>query len=250
MKYSVLLFLIFFSSASAQIMDQLIVIDTSPRSITIDSNFTGTDMLVFGNRAGNGDVVLIVRGPEKNITVRRKARMAGMWINKTEQKFYDVAQYYFTASSGDWNHIVKNMEQASTTPLIASSPLKLIENSIQSHSGQSAHFSEAFMAYQHSSRLYMESPLPLRFADNSLFSVHVPFPDKLPRGIYTAEAYLLSSGIVTASSIVPFYVYKSGFDAFVYDAAHDHPALYGLSAVFIAMMVGAFASMIWHRFYG
>ena len=63
-----------------------LVADLSKDQIRVASNFTGEKILLFGaiERTGpNGasDVVVVVRGPSENFTLRRKKRVAGIWVN-------------------------------------------------------------------------------------------------------------------------------------------------------------------------
>src|SRR5271155_5038835 len=76
-----------------------LVADLSQYRIEIDSSFTGTRLLLFGSRNDIGDIVIVVRGPERKFTVRRKERIAGVWMNHRERHFDDVPAYYAIATS-------------------------------------------------------------------------------------------------------------------------------------------------------
>jgi uncharacterized protein (TIGR02186 family) len=59
----------------------------SQDTVQITSNYTGTDIVVFGaiehlEDTGINDVVVVVRGPEANMTVRKKDRVAVIWLNR------------------------------------------------------------------------------------------------------------------------------------------------------------------------
>ncbi len=64
--------------------------DISTREISIQSNFTGIEIVLFGSvdfsRApspdeGPYDVIMTIRGPNRPIVVRKKERIAGLWMN-------------------------------------------------------------------------------------------------------------------------------------------------------------------------
>jgi len=64
--------------------------DVSTREISIQSNFTGVEIVLFGSidftRApsldeGLYDVIMVIRGPNRPIVVRRQERIAGLWMN-------------------------------------------------------------------------------------------------------------------------------------------------------------------------
>jgi hypothetical protein len=55
--------------------------------IEITSNYTGSNIVVFGTVERSGalagrDIVIVVRGPGSDMTVRRRDRIAGVWINR------------------------------------------------------------------------------------------------------------------------------------------------------------------------
>ena len=52
-----------------------LVADLSKRLVAITTGFAGTDVLLFGAIDGEGDVVVVVRGPEKQVTMHRKSRV-------------------------------------------------------------------------------------------------------------------------------------------------------------------------------
>src|SRR6202041_137576 len=94
-------------------------------------------------------------------------------------------------------------------------------------------FNEAFLRHQLERRLYMQPPEKVSFMGETLFKTVVEFPDNIPPGNYTAEIYLLSDDAVVGMQSTPITVVKSGFDAFLYVYAHQHPALYGISAIVV-----------------
>ncbi|MBT5659432.1 MAG: hypothetical protein HOJ02_04665, partial [Rhodospirillaceae bacterium] len=76
-----------------------LVADLSSHLIAITTGFHGDEVLLFGATDGDGDVIVIVRGPDRDLTVRRKDRIAGLWINNDEIDFDDVPSFYHVASS-------------------------------------------------------------------------------------------------------------------------------------------------------
>src|SRR3954468_11791896 len=70
----------------------------SQDQVQITSNYAGTDIVVFGAiesadaspGAGARDVVVAVRGPDMDFTVRRKARVAGIWLNRGRITLYGM----------------------------------------------------------------------------------------------------------------------------------------------------------------
>ena len=85
---------------------QALVADLSSHLIAITAGFAGTELLLFGATEGEGDVVVLVRGPDSDVAVRRKARVAGIWLNTETLSFANVPSYYRVASSKPLDEVV------------------------------------------------------------------------------------------------------------------------------------------------
>ena len=81
----------------------------------------------------------------------------------------------------------------------------------------------------------------------TLFKTVIPFPDTIPRGMYTAEIYLISDGTLVGMQALPIKVEKTGFDAAVYDFAHVHPLRYAAIAITMAIIAGWGADKVFRR---
>lgn len=218
-----------------------LVADLSNYRISMDANFSGTRLFLFGVRNEGGDIVVVVRGPQKNYLVRKKEEFAGIWINRDRMKFFDVPNFYAIASSKPLSDIDRNT---------LFSGLRIGENHLISAPADPAKiarfnaFEEAFLDYQHAQKLYMSNPEPISFMGETLFKTTVDFPDNIPPGEYTAEIYLISDGEVVGMQSTPISVVKSGLDAFIYNFAHGQPALYGLTAIACALAAGLIAGRL------
>ena len=70
-----------------------LVADLSESVVKITTGFTGTKVLLFGALQEQGKIVVVVEGPRHALTVRRKQRVAGIWVNRTEVLFEDVPSF-------------------------------------------------------------------------------------------------------------------------------------------------------------
>lgn len=218
--------------------------DLSNYRIDIDSDFTGTRLFLFGTRNDNGDIVIVVRGPEKDYIVRKKEQIAGIWINHDRMKFFNVPDFYTVASSKPLSDIEQanvfrqlgiGLDNLLVAPL---SPLWQDKFKV---------FSAAFLQRQKERRLYRAEPVNIQFMAETLFKMVIEFPDNIPSGNYTAEIYLLNDGIVTGMQSIPIQVVKSGLDAFLSRYAHEHPILYGITAIVMALSIGWFTGRLFER---
>tara|TARA_R110000824_G_scaffold118960_16_gene272427 strand:- start:7007 stop:7807 length:801 start_codon:yes stop_codon:yes gene_type:complete len=235
-----------------------LVTDLSEHQIRIRSNFNGTQILLFGaievnnanERALDRDVVIVVTGPSRPITVRRKDRVAGIWINRDAVTFPNVPGYYAVASS-------RPLEVTANTELLAREQIG-IDNinfgtpQAQSMDGsrmlmapeQERDFAKALIRNKRRDSLYTSDPGGIIFLGQTLFRATVDIPANVPVGLYTATVFLLHEGKVVDAISSPLYIDKSGIERFIYRFAHNDALLYGLIAVLGAALAGWLGSAI------
>src|SRR5207248_11390524 len=76
-----------------------IVADLSSHLIAITTGFTGASVVLFGATEGRGDIIAVVRGPEREAKVWRKGKVAGIWVNAESVTFSNVPIFYTLAAS-------------------------------------------------------------------------------------------------------------------------------------------------------
>ena len=80
-----------------------------------------------------------------------------------------------------------------------------------------------------------------------LFRVDLPFPSRLPEGVYEIRTYLLRDGKIVAAVSRPLPVGKVGFSAQLAGWAVHERALYGLGAILMALIAGWIGGAIMRR---
>src|SRR6478672_7727814 len=76
-----------------------VVADLSSHLIAITTGFTGASVVLFGATEGRGDIIAVVRGPEREVRVWRKGKVAGIWVNAESVTFANVPSFYALAAS-------------------------------------------------------------------------------------------------------------------------------------------------------
>lgn len=239
------LFLALLGLPAAASANNPLVADLSNYRINIDSGFSGTRLFLFGARNDNGDVVVVIRGPNRHYTIRKKEQIAGVWVNTQSMKFKYVPDFYVVASS-------KPLEQVQAASLFKQ--LRIGTDTLlrqpDSPEAMPAYlmFSQAFYRHQQERRLYLDKPVEVSFMGETLFKTQIDFPDTIPKGDYTAEIYLISEGELVGVQTTPIRVAKIGLDAFLFDYAHNNPLMYGISAVVIALCAGWGVGRLFEKF--
>lgn len=226
-----------------------LVADISSHDVTIHSSFNGADLIIFGARNDPGDIVIVVRGPEKRAIIRKKEKVNGIWVNNTKEKFTDVPTFYAVASSRPLEEI-KHSIYFDALGINDSSILEDPLHPRRAYLAPQRHqeFSRALLRYFRSAGLYNTQTESVDFIGETLFKTRFHMPDNTPRGHYTAEVFLFSDGQLVGMHSTPLRVYKSGFDAFVFDTAHQYPYFYGFICILLALFFGWAASKLFQRF--
>jgi uncharacterized protein (TIGR02186 family) len=213
--------------------------DISPNRIDLHASFRGSDLLVFGARNEPGDILIVVRGPSRDITIREKQRIAGMWMFARSAKYNALPQFISLASTTN----IASLLTRDSSQLLKLSPEANIRASAVNPDTDSR-FDEAILRIMHAQHLYKTSPEPIRFFGETLFKTRFHFPDTMPRGIYQVETYLFQEDRLVGTQIMPLYADKIGFEAWLSSFAVSHPLPYGVLCVLTALACGWLAHRI------
>lgn len=223
-----------------------ISIGLSQDKVQITSTYDGTDLVLFGavTRPAPGDgVMTVVRGPTGDITVRHKARIAGIWLNHDSARLLGMASFYYLAATGDPAAMVPAaLRQRYDLGLEAQAPYAVRAE------GPVEPFRQAVLRQLGRQKLYGQDG-QVEQLRGGLFRVHVPLPADAPHGAYTVTAYLFRDGRLIGQQSVPFSVEQAGFDRTLRRLAHQWPWLYGLLAVTLAAALGWLGSVLFRRRY-
>jgi uncharacterized protein (TIGR02186 family) len=219
---------------------QALVADLTSHLIAITTGFTGAAVVLFGAIDGPGDVAVVVRGPDREMTVRRKSRIAGIWVNSREVTFANVPSFYFVAASRPLDEIVSPATAALYR--LGSKSLQLKAQSMAPPEVVDE-FATALVRAQQSARLFPNSVAKVNFIGERLFRTTIEFPSNVPTGTYLVEVFLIRDKDVVSGQTTPLVVSKVGIDADVFGFAGRQPGLYGAIAVLTAIVAGWLASL-------
>jgi uncharacterized protein (TIGR02186 family) len=225
---------------------QALVADLSHHLIAITTAFVGTNVVLFGAAEGGGDIVVTVHGPRQDQIVRRKARVAGIWINRERLAFRQVPSYYAVASTGPLEQIARpdvlaRMEIG--TEHIKLEPIDAAGLEIS----EIAAFQDALIRRKQEQGLYTRSPGRINFIGEQLFRTTLVFPANVPPGIYQVQVLEMQDGFAADAQRSTLVVSKVGLEADLFDFAQNRAALYGLTAIALAIVSGWLASVIFRR---
>jgi uncharacterized protein (TIGR02186 family) len=241
-------------SAASQSSEPKLVPDVSQRKISIQSSFTGANLLLFGaiiypqgvKPEGKIDVAVVLRGPSQAITLREKQRILGIWVNADSHEFLSVPGYYAVAASGPLDKIVKprtadiyelgvDRLQLSPSGGFDSKDKRRFENGLVDLNERNGLFRQ-------------QKNNKVEITDSVLYRARLFVPSSVPVGSYTAETLLIRNGeVIVADDSVEIEIRKAGFEQLVTVLADRYSLLYGILAVIISLLFGWIAALIFQR---
>jgi uncharacterized protein (TIGR02186 family) len=229
-----------------------LVTDLSQSRIDISYRFAGAELLIFGAIQYPGGrtpeappgIAVVLRGPAEAITVRRKARVAGIWINTEALRFESAPGFYAVATSAPVRDLLD--ERNAAIHEIGLAHLQLSPATAADPETTRA-FQDGLVALRTGEGLFVEKPYGVEVSEKILYSARLPIPAAVPVGNYQAEIYLIGNGKVRARSAAPVIIDKTGFERGVYVFAQEHSLLYGLLAIAIALSLGWLAGEVGRR---
>jgi uncharacterized protein (TIGR02186 family) len=223
---------------------QTLSADLSSHVIGITTGFVGADLVLFGSTDRPGDIAIIVRGPPTDMTVRKKGKILGVWINRSSAVFHEVPSFYAVAASKPLKDIA--LPENLTRHAIGLDNVRL-QPTEPMPDEELATFRAALIESQERADLYRDSVAPVTFLGEHLFRANMFFPANVPTGSYSVEVLLLSNGEVVSAQTTPLIVSRIGFSNGVFVVAHRHAALYGTGALIFAIAAGWAAGAIFRR---
>lgn len=240
----VLLILVMPAAAPAQ---ETVVVGLSQNSVSITARFDGSEILVYGAvkrtspppAAPPLDIIVTVEGPSLPLTVRKKDRHFGLWINSEAVRIDSAPSFYAVATTGPLTDILSATEDLRHR---ISVPRAIRAVGISSEAADSPRFTEALIRIREASGAYRLSEGAVSLTEATLLRTDVALPANLTEGSYSVRIFLMRGGQVVDSNLSTIEVRKEGLERWLTNLAHQQPLAYGLLSLLIAVVAGWAAS--------
>ncbi len=226
-----------------------LVTSLSTHRVLISSNFTGTSLVLFASieesdaprdKPKKYDVAITVRGPATTFVSRKKERILGFWVNYESRRYPDTPSYLA---------VLTNRSPVEFGPLELQTKYKLglAFAALPPTIAADEEFGEALLRVKKAEGLFHEETNAVTFLTPTLFRATLPIPGTAPTGSYEIDVQIFANGVLAAQQTTAIEVVKTGFEAFVAQAARDRRLDYGLGVAVLAFVVGTFAGLIFRR---
>ncbi|PHS79004.1 MAG: hypothetical protein COB59_04130 [Rhodospirillaceae bacterium] len=244
---SLTLFSLMSVSAVTPALAMVLDVDLSKPDVRLNVSFKGAELLLFGAKDTAGDVVVVVRGPQQNQSVRLREKIAGVWVSTDEVVFGNAPAFYALASSRPIYEIlpaaVMESERIGTDHLdllIKEKPDGASQQTIQE-------FTDGLVRIMVKKDLYTNEARVIELIGKQLFRTDLWFPANVSVGEYTVNTYLVADGVIRSKKTSHIQVHKVGIEARIYNFAHEQALIYGILAVIIAVISGWTANAIFKK---
>jgi uncharacterized protein (TIGR02186 family) len=219
-----------------------VVMGLSQSSVAITTNFSGSDILIFGAikretriPEGDVDVIVTISGPSTSLTIRRKDQRLGIWLNTDEVRIDRAPSFYAVATSGPLSEVLSQTDDLRHR---ISVPLAIRSVGAPDTVGDAQSFTEALIRIRTEADLYRLQENDVEVQEQTLFRTSIRLPANLTEGDYVTRIFLTREGEVIDQYETVIDVRKVGLERFLYSLAHQQPILYGLLSLAIAIMAG------------
>lgn len=233
--------------AAAQ--EESIVVGLSQSSVSITTDFVGSEILVYGAVRRDApaptedplEVIVTVEGPATPIIVRKKERRVGIWINRDKVRIGSAPTFYAIATTGALSEILSETEDLRHRITI---PSVIRAIGISSEAEDAPQFVEALMRIRQDEGRYRVNEHAVDLDEQTLFRADVELPADLTEGDYRVRIFLTRDGRVVDTIDRTIFVRKAGLERFLYTMSREQSALYGLLSLALAVLAGWGASTL------
>ena len=242
---AVLLLLLLWSAPQAR--GERVVAGLSQEAISITTNFDGSEILIFGAVRRDAPppgqeplhVIVTVEGPPRAVTVRRKDRRFGIWVNTDAADIDAAPTFYAVSTTGPLTAILSETEDLRRRISVPTA-IRAVDTAVPDPEA----YTEALIRIRSAGALYQLNEGAVTFRQQTLFDTAVRLPANLVEGDYRTRIFLTRGGAVVDVFERSLPVRKVGLERIIYTLAHENPLIYGILSLVIAIAAGWLASTI------
>lgn len=227
---------------------EAIVSGLSQNRVSITADFDGSEILIYGavkrdapapEGKGPLEVIVTVEGPSTPVAVRRKGRVAGIWVNNASVRVDSAPSFYAVATTGPLNHILSDTDNL-RFGITIERVIRAI--GIAAEADRAGEFILALLRVRTNDGRYRILEGKVELTEDTLFRTDVVLPSNLTEGEYKVRLFLLRDKRVVASQERLIGVRKEGLERLIFNLAQEQPLIYGLVSLVLAALAGWGAS--------
>jgi uncharacterized protein (TIGR02186 family) len=224
-----------------------VVLGLSQDSVSISTRFAGDEILIYGAIKREApipasdplQVIVTLAGPKSPLTVRRKDRRFGIWVNVDAVEIDAAPSFYAVNTTGRWEDVISDTEDLRHAISI---PRAIRSVGAPETVADAASFTEALIRIRTENGLYQLNQGAVTLRRQTLFETAIAMPANLTEGAYPTRIFLTRGGAVVSVFETEIAVRKVGLERFLFTLSREQPLVYGLMSLAIAIAAGWGAS--------
>lgn len=230
--------------------------DISTRRVAVTSSFAGTEIVVFGAvensrqesaESGLYDIVIVVVGTPSRLVARKKAKVAGIWLNADSVDFLSVPSYYTIASTRPLDEVASEELLKAAAIGFEHVPMVLSEEAAQRPAAEIKEFRDAVVRMKRKEKLFQLDQYNVAFIGKSLFRASIDVPANVTVGSFETRVFLFKHGELLSRYTGRLNLEREGLEDRLHAFAFKYPLSYGLLTVALALASGLLASTLFRK---
>jgi len=226
-----------------------IVLGLSSDQVSINTNFDGSEILIFGAVKREEpapdeprlQVIVTVAGPSDPVTVRRKEKRFGIWVNVDAVEVDHAPSFYAVSTS---TLLGLSLSETEDQRHSVSIPRAIRSVGAPMNITDSESFSQALIRIKSASNQYQLNEGTVSVDEQTLFRTAIELPAALTEGDYKTRIFLTRGGDVVAKYETSIFVRKVGMERWLFRMSRENAFFYGLMSLAIAIAAGWGASAV------
>tara|TARA_Y100000991_G_scaffold15909_1_gene10668 strand:+ start:373 stop:1098 length:726 start_codon:yes stop_codon:yes gene_type:complete len=240
-----MIFLIFLVTSKSLAKNQ-IVADLSQENVKISTDFLGAKILLFGAYDGKkgDDIIVIVTGPKGLVTVQKKEKIFGVWVNTKKLNYINAPKYLNISSNRKIGDILNQQTQKISE--IGLNNLKIRVQPGMKVKNEKV-WREALTRNMLKSNLWSINENSVYLNKDALFRSYLELPSNVITGQFEVKILHYRNSKLISQQSNSIKVLKSGISAEIYDIAQNYSTLYGIFAVLLAVLIGWGSNLVFRK---
>ena len=224
-----------------------VVLGLSRDQVSISTNFDGSEVIIYGAIKREVpipqnepiQVIVTISGPQAPITVRRKDRVLGIWVNTDAMDVSAAPSFYAISTSAPWQQVLNEADDLRHNVSI---PRRIRSIGAWSQVANPQEFIDALVRIRMANGLYVLDEGAVDLRESTLFNTAIQMPANLTEGEYATRVFLTRGGKVVSKYETSIEVRKVGLERWLFNLSRQQPLVYGLLSLAIAIAAGWGAS--------
>tara|TARA_B100000768_G_scaffold47828_1_gene46686 strand:- start:1056 stop:1811 length:756 start_codon:yes stop_codon:yes gene_type:complete len=246
--YQIIISLLIIVSAPDLKAKNQIVADLSQDNVEISTDFLGAKILLFGAYDGKkgDDIIIVVTGPKGLVTVQKKEKVFGVWVNTQKINYINSPKYLNILSNRDINDILNQRTRKIAEIGLNNLNVRIQPGKVVSKEKEKI-WRKALTRNMLKSKLWSLNENSVYLNKNVLFRSYLTLPSNVPTGIFNVKILHYRNNKLISKETSTINVLKSGISAEIYNIAQNYSTLYGIFAVLLAVLIGWITNLIFRK---